>query len=328
MQDMIETFALRWERLERFDFVTEVERFVASMEARLLLGRTSGDPLFREKLNELIAGIPRLRDWPRAMVARKWLLDRIDEAVIEQQRRPQPCVLAHLLAARDKGGRGFTPENLRHEMLHLFIASYAPTRIGCLMQLFALGTHPDMMERARREANEVTPKGSLSLDTLKKLTYIRQFSYESRRKFPVFAHPGFRLVTQTCKYAGYAIPAGWHSLAGFEATMMNHQAFLNPDNFVPERFTVDPSVPAGEVITNPGGLVPGSYCPHGVGQHRCTGEPFVDMLLSALTALLLRSHSWYFPSSTFVYTSELFAIPKGGLLGRFHRVAHFDKDIR
>lgn len=192
---------------------------------------------------------------------------------------PRPDLVDDLLDAVDQDERLLNEQELRIAALTPFIAGVNPVAHTCSFLLYALLTHPQMLEPVLSEINEVIGREGLSLKSVRKMEKLRTSLLEALRLYPFapvlemtarepFEFNGFRVKSQTAVVLATTVP---HFL---------EEHFANPLEFNIHRFGSD----------QVGYKQPGVFVPYGVGPHICLGAGFAeDQMLLTMAALLGRA---------------------------------------
>jgi cytochrome P450 len=218
--------------------------------------------------------------WARMQAARRGL-DRIIYAEIERRRSDGAAgtdVLSMLLEARDEEGEGFTPVELRDQLMHLLFGGHDTTSSTLSFLLYELGRHPDVQTRVCDELDSVlggrAPTASELIDAL---PYLSMVLDETLRQYPpVWFGP--RLAVKPFEFGGYRVPAGVDVIHSSWVTHRLPDLFPNPEAFIPERFAPE----------SRRRLPPGAYMPFGGGQRICIGKRFGQLVVKAVAVTILQ----------------------------------------
>ena len=170
-----------------------------------------------------------------------------------------------------------TREELRDEILTLFLAGHETTAQALTWTWYLLSQHPEIEAKLHEELDAVL--GDRPPTSADALPYVERVLSESMRLFPpVTTVP--RVAAEAVEVGGYPIPAGadvicWVYWAHHDARWWTDPERFDPDRFLPERLA---SVPRG------------SYVPFGAGQRQCIGKHFAMMEARLLLATLARRH--------------------------------------
>jgi cytochrome P450 len=201
----------------------------------------------------------RLRPWVRARRAAEALLR--EEIAVHRLGDDREDILAMLLDVRDPDGDGLSDDELVGQLLTLLLAGHETTASSLAWCFERLVRHPTALERLR---DELDRGGDEYLDAVIK---------ETMRQRPVVEVVWRRLV-EPHEIAGYRLPAGTIVVPVVRA--VGAEAFDEPEEFRPERFT-DDEVP------------PYSTIPFGGGTRRCLGAAFATLeMKTVLRAALER----------------------------------------
>jgi cytochrome P450 len=207
-----------------------------------------------------------LRNTRRFQRARR-MLDTIIYALVARRRRDggeRTDALSLLLAAHDaESGDPPSDEQVRDEIMTLFVAGHETTANALTWALWLMATHPDVDARAC----EAVRSGDRA--------YVDRIVLEVLRLYPpawIIGRESLRNVTLSDRSL---IPA---RTTVFLAPLLLHrrsQTFRDPDRFNPDRW-IDAEPP------------PFAYVPFGAGARRCIGEDFARNETAIVLAALLR----------------------------------------
>ncbi len=172
----------------------------------------------------------------------------------------------------DAQGRhtGMSPDQIRDEVLTIFLAGYETVANALTWTWYLLSQHPEIEARMHAELDAVLGTGdSQRLATLAdypNLRYTEQVFAESMRLYPPAWAMG-RMSTKPVTLGPYTIPPGAHVF--FSQYMMGRspEYFPDPLRFDPDRFT--PEAKAARTRY--------TYFPFGGGSRQCIGEAFAWM---------------------------------------------------
>jgi cytochrome P450 len=116
-------------------------------------------------------------------------------------------LLSMLLAARDDDGRGMSEQQLRDEVITLFLAGHETTALTLSWTWHLLTQHPAVEAKLAAEVEEVVGERSPRLEELPSLTYTEQVVKESMRLYPPAWAIG-REAVEECEIGRYPVPAG------------------------------------------------------------------------------------------------------------------------
>jgi cytochrome P450 len=220
--------------------------------------------------------IPALR---RGRAARAELDGIIYGLIAERRRSPgdRGDLLSMLLLAQDEeqGGRGMTDTQVRDEAMTIFLAGHETTANALSWTWYLLARHPDAEARLHAELDTVLGGRVPTLADTPRLRVVEQVISEAMRLYPPAWIIGRRAI-HDYDVAGYRLPAGTIVLLSPYVSHRDPRHFVEPDRFVPERWTPEFRQ----------GLPPFAYFPFGGGTRRCIGESFAWMELMLVVATI------------------------------------------
>lgn len=246
------------------DVVSDAREVGQAMTVVMDLFNTITIPFF-ELIQKL--PLPQLRRFDKA----KAKLDAIIFRLIEERRRSgedRGDLLSMLLLAQDTEGDGgaMTDEQLRDEVMTIFLAGHETTANALTWTWYLLSQNPEVETRLHEELDRVL-KGQLpAFADVAQLKYTEMVLAESMRLYPPAWAIG-RLAENECEIAGYVVPRKSLVLMSQYVMHRDPRYFPEPLSFDPERWT------AGARESRP----QFSYFPFGGGPRRCIGEGFAWM---------------------------------------------------
>jgi cytochrome P450 len=228
---------------------------------------------------------------------------RLDQTVYRMidERKASPGdrgdVLSMLLSARDDDGSAMTAQQIRDEVMTLFLAGHETTANALAWSFYLLCRNQDAYARAREEARSTLGGRPPTVADLPKMPFSLSCLKESMRLYP----PAY-VVGRT---AESDVELGAHHLPKGAVVMVNifgihHRADYFPD---PERF--DPSRFAGKN--------PEAYLPFGGGARVCIGNHFAMMEGHLALTHLLQKLVFQYDGPTVEPEPLVTLRPKGGL---------------
>jgi cytochrome P450 len=180
-----------------------------------------------------------------------------------------------LLAARDEEGNGMSRQQLRDEIMTLFLAGHETTSNWLTWTWYLLSQNRPVWEKLRNElVGHFGQRGPRPSDSME-LPYARNVLQESLRLYPPVWWMS-RKSNRDVEINGYRIPAG--SQIAMSQWVMHRSAkyFEDPLRFEPERWERQPK-PAD-----------GIYFPFGAGARVCIGNQFAMMEAVLILAVIAR----------------------------------------
>jgi cytochrome P450 len=178
-------------------------------------------------------------------------------------------LLAELIAMTDHEG-AMTRQQLRDEVVTLFLAGHETTALALTWALYQLALHPDIDAELCDEARRLP--ADLSRARLEQLPLAERVLSETLRLYPP-AYVVPRVCAEPVELGGYRLRAG--AEVWMWIYFMHHDArwFDDPERFRPERF-----LPDAEAARRPN-----TYVPFGAGSRACVGRHFA--MLEAILCL-------------------------------------------
>ncbi len=296
----------RWQRFAREGQVVDIHQEMMKVTLRIA-GETllSHDPsaeadevgealrlglhFFDEALHSVVPLFDRL-PLPRNLRAKRALarLDDIVRGIIRERRasgEPNNDLLSMLMDARhDETGEGMTDEQLRDEVMTIFLAGHETTANALTWTLALLSLHPDIARRTERELDDVLDGRAPTLADLPRLVYTGQVLKESMRLFPPAWLLG-RRVEEDDELGGYLVEKGSYVFVSPYVTQRHPALWPNPEGFDPDRFA--PALVAAE---RERGRPKYAYFPFSGGPRQCIGNHMAEMEAQLLLATLLQRY--------------------------------------
>jgi cytochrome P450 len=170
------------------------------------------------------------------------------------------------------GGKSehMSDEQVRDEVLTIFLAGYETVANGLTWTWYLLSQNPEVEARLHAELNAILGTGDQHrLPTLvdyPALRYTEQIFAESMRLYPPAWAMG-RMSTKPVQLGPYRIPPGAHFFFSQYIMSRDPQYFPDPLRFDPDRFTPE----------NKAARAKFTYFPFGGGNRQCIGESFAWM---------------------------------------------------
>jgi cytochrome P450 len=248
----------------------------------------------------------------RFIAARKFMDEIIYTLIADRRKVPVPGsdLLAMLMQATVEGnessgknGRSMNDEQLRDEIITLFLAGHETTALALTWTLYLLSQHPDIEARVRSEIDQTLAGRIPTLADLPGLAYTRRVLDEGIRLYPpawIFE----RKALADDEIGGYLIPAGTTLALTPYATHRHPQFWDNPEMFDPDRFIPE------RVEARPRY----AYFPFGGGPRMCIGNSFALQEMQLVLPMLLQCYQFELEPGREVRTDPEVALrPKGGL---------------
>jgi cytochrome P450 len=242
----------------------------------------------------------------RRFQAARAYLDGIVYKIINDRREDgtdHGDLLSMLLAAHDVegDGTGMTDEQLRDELLTLFIAGHETTANALTWTWLLLARNPAVAKTLHCEVDTVLGDALPTADLVPSLTYTRAVIAESMRLYPPAYILGRRSIAPH-QVGDAEFPKGTIFLCSQYLTHRDARWWPNPEQFRPERWLeTDAERPKF------------AYFPFGAGSRICVGEQFAWMEAILLLATLSRRWSIKVDGPDPALEPIITLRPKGGL---------------
>ncbi len=249
--------------------------------------------------------LPAMRKFGRARAR----LDAVIYRIIAARRRSgrdHGDLLSMLIAAQDEegDGRGMSDEQLRDELMTLFLAGHETTANALTWTWYLLAQHPEVEQQLYAELAEVLgERTQFSVADYPRLRYTEMVAAEAMRLYPPAWAIG-RLAVKDFAARDYVIPTGALVLLSPYVVQRDPRFFPAPEHFDPERWTPTAREPRH----------PYSYFPFGGGPRRCIGEAFAWLEVVLLIATTARQ--WRLklaPDQTVIPLPRITLRPKTGI---------------
>jgi cytochrome P450 len=211
------------------------------------------------------------------------VLDHAVFAIIEQRRREARDagdLLSMLLFARDEDtGDVMTDEQLRDEVMTIFLAGHETTSLALTWIWYLLSQHPEAQRLVEGEVDASLQGRTPGYEDLARLPYTRMVIEEAMRLYP----PAWGFSRQALgpdTIGGYHLPKGWLVFI-IPAVMHRLPAYWpDPDRFDPLRFTPEQTAARPKFV----------YIPFGAGPRQCIGNQFALIEAQLIVAILAQRY--------------------------------------
>jgi len=207
-------------------------------------------------------------------------LNRIIEGIIRERRDSDQQggdLLGTLLQVRDSSGQPMSDQQLRDEVMTLFLAGHETTAIALSWTCFLLAQNPRIEARLVEELRAVLGDREPTAEDVPFLRYTEMILKESMRLYPAVWGIGRRAIAD-CEIGGYRVAAGTNIFIFQYLTQRDPRFFSNPDAFDPERWREDP-IRSGRIPRF-------AYFPFGGGPRVCVGASFAMLEATLLLAMV------------------------------------------
>jgi cytochrome P450 len=231
------------------------------------------------------------------------IVNRMIEEHVHSPKRDCGDLLSMMIAAMPDVESDAGRQQLRDQVVTIFLAGYETTANALAWTFRLLGEHADVEQKLLDEVDAVLGARTATMDDVTRLKYTEMVLAESMRLYPP-AWAQVRQALQDFKLGEYFLPAGTTVLMS-QWIMHRDEAFYpGALRFDPERFS--PEAKAGRPKF--------AYFPFGGGARQCIGEAFAWMEGALLLTTLLQK--WRFrllPGQKFEPQSLITLRPKNGV---------------
>ncbi|KAH6629738.1 cytochrome P450 [Boeremia exigua] len=215
-----------------------------------------------------------------------------------------------LLAAMMKGvdpktGKKMTDESIMDNLITFLIAGHETTSGLLSFVFYQLLKHPEAMQKAKEEVDDVCGRGPIKVEHMSRLPYINAVLRETLRinaTIPLFTVEAFEDTTIGGKYP---VKAGETIVNLLAKSQLDPKVFGSDANqFKPERMLDEPF----ERVTKE---FPNCWKPFGNGMRGCIGRPFAWQESLLVMAMLLQTFTFVLePDYTLGFKQTLTIKPK------------------
>lgn len=170
------------------------------------------------------------------------ILRLIEERAAAPDKAGPSDLLARLVAARDlESGAGLTTQEIRDEVVIIFVAGHETTAAAMTFVWYLLSKHPWAEAKLHQELAAVLGGRPPKFEDLERLPYTRQVIQEAMRLYPPVPGLTGRTAVADDVVCGYRIPKG-ANVAVMPWILHRHQTLWEqPDRFEPDRFSTENS---------------------------------------------------------------------------------------
>ena len=189
---------------------------------------------------------------------------------------PGEDLLSLLVFARDEStGEGMSEQQLRDEVMTIFIAGHETTALATLWTLYLLSQHEEERMRLEAEIDGALARRAPAFTDLAKLSYSAQVVQEAIRLYPPLWTFSRAAVAED-EIGGYAIAAGRTVMICPYLVHRHPDIWRDPERFDPERFS-----PAEVERRHPF-----AHFPFAAGPRKCIGAQLGLSEAIVLTAMI------------------------------------------
>ncbi|MEM6722913.1 MAG: cytochrome P450, partial [Bacteroidota bacterium] len=275
-----------------FNITTDVFRITSDVVMQTLLG--VGDMQSNKEIQEIIAEtqdyiidrirMPFLAFWAKLSGRHRRVMKRMHEfdqrifEIIESradQTEPSNDLLAMLMDARDENGEPMSRQQLRDEVITIYVAGHETSANALSWTIMQLCQNPAVKAHMIQEIRQQLQGRKPNLSDIKSMPYLMQVIQESMRLYPP-AWSVSRECTVKSEIAGHPVDAGQVIFLSIHALHRHPDQWEDPEAFRPERFEPE------KVKARPNH----HYIPFGAGPRMCIGNHFAMMEIAIILAAI------------------------------------------
>jgi cytochrome P450 len=317
----------RWQDGETLDVAQEMMRLTLAIVAKTLfdadveaeavqIGGALTEILkmfetFSSPLTDILDKLPTAAN--RRIARARERLDETIYRIIDERRgsgEDRGDLLSMLLMAQDEeGSGGMSDDQLRDELMTLFLAGHETTANALAWTWYLLSQNPEVEALLHAELSDVLGDRLPSMDDLPRLQYTERVLTESMRCYPPVWIMGRRSIG-SYKVGEYTIPAGSIVLISQYVMHHNERYYPEPFKFDPERWTPEATAARPKY----------SYFPFGGGPRLCVGEQFAWAEGILIVATMAQRWKMHYVGKQPVEMQPLITLrPKHGLQMKLER---------
>jgi cytochrome P450 len=220
-----------------------------------------------------------------------------------------PDLLDMLIAARDADtGQGMSREQLRDELVTIFLAGHETTSNTLTWAWYLLAQHPQAYQKLQEEVDGVLQGRPPALEDIPSLPFTAAVFNETLRLLPT-APIVIRRAATAATLNGYAVEAGTQVFVSIYSIHRRADLWDAPEAFRPERFLA-----AAQKDRHPL-----AFMPFGAGQRLCIGASFAQLEGHLLLAQIAQHYELRLVPNQRVEPHVAITLrPRGGLRMTLH----------
>ncbi len=315
----------RWQEGETRDILEEMMTLTMEIVAEVLFDADVAEDarevgvatkvlrdLFSARIDSMLR-IPEYLPTPANLRRRREVrrLNRIVYGIIERRRgswEDRGDLLSTLLHAHDEDGSRMTDEQVRDEVMTLFLAGHETTAIALAWTWYLLARHPEVEAKLQAEIQSVLGDRTPTPADLTKLPYTEMVIWETLRLYPPVWAISREAVT-ACEVGGHWLPKGATVAISQWILHRDPRYFEHPDDFEPERWQ--------DGLARR--LPRFAYFPFGGGQRHCIGSSFAVMEAILILVTVAQQFHLSLAGDRVQPEPSITLRPKGGLRLVLHR---------
>lgn len=188
---------------------------------------------------------------------------------------PSPLLDLMEVAVDPETGRGWTDEEIRDEILTIYLAGHETTATALYWTLRLVAQHPDINADLDSEVESVLSGRAPNVTDMERLDLTRRVIDESMRLYPpIWIFPRDAIADDVL--AGYQIKGGTSVLLSPLVAHRDERIWPNPDRCDPDRFLPQAQKSRPRM----------AYFPFGAGARQCIGNHLAILELQTMLAMV------------------------------------------
>lgn len=212
--------------------------------------------------------------------------------------------MSMLLMAQDEDGSCLSDDEVRDQLLTLFMAGHETTSNALTWAWYVISQNPTAEQKMHAELDTVLAGRLPTLADLHQLPYTEMVLKEAMRLYPPVWTLNLREATEDTTIGEYAVPKG--SMVFIAPYVMHRQEryWENPTAFIPERFAPENEAEIPRYI----------YMPFGAGARVCIGNSFAMMEAHLILATIAQQYKLSLdPAQEIALLPQVTMSPKHGM---------------
>ncbi|MCE7946832.1 MAG: cytochrome P450 [Chloroflexi bacterium CFX4] len=292
MVEETERVLATWQTDQPFNVMAEMTKLALNIVARTMFSADVSDVAARvsqlasvllEAANNRVALFTTLYDLLPTPNKRqeKQALQEIDALLSQIIRKHRARgtdngdLLSMLLAAKDEDGNSMSDQQLRDEVITIFLAGHETTAVTLAWAWALLAQNPDVEAKLWAELDSVLGGRPPTLADLANLPYTEMIIKEAMRLYPP-AGGLTRTPLTDIQVGEYVMPKGSNVFVSTHVMHRDPRYFPEPEKFIPERFSKEREADIPRY----------AYIPFGAGPRICIGNAFAMLEARLLLATI------------------------------------------
>jgi cytochrome P450 len=235
------------------------------------------------------------------------VVDSIIYSIISERRRAEiekdDLLGMFMSAVYEDTGAGMSDEQLRHEVMNIFLAGHETTANSLSFTFYELAHKQQHADKLNSEISEILDDKLVTSESISNLTYCKKVYKESLRLFP----PSWaisRIVKKSFTYKGHHFVENSEIIISQWSVHHSESNWNFPNEFDPDRFD-------SEKLEDNHGF---TYIPFGVGPRHCIGLYFAQAeSISVISRVIKDFNLECVPDTELNLTSKLFLTSDPGI---------------